>query len=77
MKQDDILVSHNCYKSNSKQRWNNKRKMSRDKNKEVMVRCKKIMANLLTVQGLLVEPITAIVKPKGYIEASFSIRQTP
>ena len=44
--------------------------MSRVRNKGVMMHCKEVTANLLTVVGLLVEPSTAIVKPKGYLEAS-------
>ena len=42
-----------------------------------MMRCKAIMANLLTVVGLIVEPITDIEKPTGYIEGYISIRQPP
>ena len=51
--------------------------MSRVTNKGVMMRCKAVTANLLTVVGLPVEPSTAIAKPKGYLDASLSIRQPP
>ena len=51
--------------------------MSMETNKGVVMRCKTIPANLLTVVGLIVEPITAIENTKGYIEAFISIRQNP
>ena len=47
--------------------------MSRDINKGVMMHCKTITANLLTVVRLLVEPSKAIEKEKGSLEASVYI----
>ena len=49
--------------------------MSRVKNEEVMVHCKTVTDNLLTVLGLLVEHSTAITKTKVYLEVPLSIRQ--
>ena len=43
--------------------------MSRETNKGVMMLCKAITANFLTVVGLIVENRTVIAKPKGYLEA--------
>ena len=40
------------------------------------MRCKAVMTNLLTVVGLIVEPITAIAKTNGSIEAYIYIRKT-
>ena len=51
--------------------------MSRDQNKGVMMCCKTITSNLLTVVGFLVEPSTSISKPKGYIEASLLVGKPP
>ena len=51
--------------------------MSRKKNEEVMMRCKKITANLLIIADILVEPITSIVKPKGSLEAYLYISEPP
>ena len=51
--------------------------MSRVTNEGVMICFKAIMANFLTVVGLLVGPITSILKLKGYLEASLSIWQHP
>ena len=42
-------------------------------NEGVMIRCKLVMANFLSVVGLLVKPSTNIAKPKGCIDASLSI----
>ena len=50
-------------------------KMSSDMNKRVVMRCKTITSNLLTVVRLLVEPSTAVEK-KGSLEASIYIRRT-
>ena len=50
--------------------------MSKVTNEGVMMRCKVVTANLLTVVGLLVEPSIAIAKPKGSIDASIYISQT-
>ena len=49
--------------------------MSRVVNKGVVMHFKASTANLLTVVGLLVEPITSVAKPKGYLEAYLSIIQ--
>ena len=49
--------------------------MSMVMNKGVNMCCKVVMANLLTVVGILVKPSTAIEKLKGYLEASIYIRQ--
>ena len=49
--------------------------MVRETNKGVMMRCKTITANLLTIVRLLVEPITPLEKPKASLEESLSIRQ--
>ena len=49
--------------------------MSRETNEGVMMRCKKITANLLTILHLLVEHITPLEKPKASLEAYISIRQ--
>ena len=46
-------------------------------NKGVVMHCKAVTDNLLTVLCLLVEPSTAITKPKGSIEAYLSISQHP
>ena len=51
--------------------------MSRVMNEGVMMRFKAVTANLLTVVGLIVEPSTAIEKPKGSLGVSLSIRQPP
>ena len=48
-------------------------KMSRVMNKGVIMHCKEFKMNLLTVVGLIFEPSTDIVKPKGSIEAYLSI----
>ena len=42
-----------------------------------MMHYKTIMANLLTIVCLLVEPITSLVKPKASLAAYISIRETP
>ena len=36
-----------------------------------------VTANVFTVVGILLEPSTSIVKPKGSLEEYLSIRQTP
>ena len=46
-------------------------------NDRFKMRCKSVIYNLLIVVGLLVEPSTAIVKPKGYLEAYIYIRKHP
>ena len=51
--------------------------MSRETNEGVMMHCKSITANLLTIVGLLVENITSLAKPKASLEASLSIRKPP
>ena len=51
--------------------------MSRDTNKGVMMRFKLITANLLEVVGLLVEPRTAIEKPKGSLDEYLSNSKLP
>ena len=38
-----------------------------------MKRCKNFTANLLTISGLLVEPSTAIAKPKSSLEVYITI----
>ena len=48
---------------------------SRVTNKGIIMCCKSSTFNLLTVVGLLVEPITSVAKPKGYLEAYLSIIQ--
>ena len=45
-----------------------KANMSREMNEGVVMCCKEIMANLLIVVGILVEPTTTIAKPKGSLE---------
>ena len=52
-------------------------KISRDTNEGGMMHYKTIMANLLTLVFLLVEPIITLVKIKASLAASISIRQTP
>ena len=49
--------------------------MSRDTNKKVVMCCKTITANLLTIVRLLVEPSTSLVKLKASLETSLYIRQ--
>ena len=51
--------------------------MSRVTNEGVVMHYKAVTANLLPVVGLLVGPITSILKLKGYLEASLSIWQHP
>ena len=51
--------------------------MSRLIDERVMMCFKAVTVNLLTVLGLLVEPITAIVKPKGSLERDVYIRENP
>ena len=51
--------------------------MSRVINKGVVMRCKAVTVDLLTVVGLLVEPIATISKPRIYLEEFISIRQHP
>ena len=43
----------------------------------VVMHCKSVMSNLLTVLVLLFEPSTDIAKPKFYLEAYLYIRQPP
>ena len=45
--------------------------MSREMNKGVMMSCSKIPDNLLTIAGLLVEPITYIAKKKDSLRDIF------
>ena len=49
--------------------------MSTVMNKGFKMHCKLVMENMLKLVGLLVGTITAIAKPKGYLEASIYIRQ--
>ena len=49
--------------------------ISRVMNVGVMILCKSVTANLLTVVGLLVDLSTSIVKPKVSLESYLSIRQ--
>ena len=49
--------------------------MSTVMNEEVKICCKAVTEKMFTVVGLLVELSTYIEKPKGYIEASLSIRR--
>ena len=51
--------------------------MSRETNEGVIMCCKKITANLLTIVDLLVEPGTSLSKPKDSLDASISISQYP
>ena len=51
--------------------------MSRVMNEGVVICCKEITDNFLTVVDLLVRPIKTIVKPKGSLETYFFIRQPP
>ena len=51
--------------------------MPMETNKVVVMCCKIITANFLTVLGLLVEPITSIAKTKANLQAYLSISQTP
>ena len=51
--------------------------MLMETNKGVMLRWKTIINNLLTIVGLLVEPITSHAKSKDSLESSLSIRQPP
>ena len=51
--------------------------MSRKTNDGVMIRYKKITANLLTIVRLLVEPITSLEKTKDSLEAYLSISEPP
>ena len=51
--------------------------ISRVMNEGVMMRCKAVTANLLTVVGLIVYSSAAISKPKVYLEAYLSIMQPP
>ena len=44
-------------------------------NKGVMMRCKAVTANFLTLLDIIVEPSTAIVKPNTSLEEYLSIRQ--
>ena len=43
-------------------------------NKRVEICCKSVTTQLFTVVGLIVEPSTAIEKPKSYIQESVSVR---
>ena len=52
-------------------------KFSRERNKEVMMCCKAITADLFTVVCLIVEPRTYISKPKGYMEAYIILGNLP
>ena len=63
------------YKQNSKKYGITLANMSTAINKGIKMRCKSVTANFFTVVGLLVENITAIAKPKGYLEAFLSIGQ--
>ena len=51
--------------------------ISRDTKKRVVICCKSITANLLTVVGIHVEPSTSIAKPKVCLEVYISVRQPP
>ena len=42
-----------------------------------MMCCKEVTTDLLAVVGLIVEPSTYILKPKGSLEESLSIGQLP
>ena len=63
------------YKSNGKKYETTRANMSRVTNEGVMICFKAIMANFLTVVGIIVEHSTLIKKPKGCIEESCYIRQ--
>ena len=49
--------------------------MPMDTNEGVVMSCKTITANLLTIVCLLVEPITPLAKPRVSLEVSLSISQ--
>ena len=51
--------------------------MSRGTNEGVIMHCKTITVNFLTIVRLLVGPITSLAKLKAYLEAYVSIRQPP
>ena len=51
--------------------------MPRETNEGVMMHCKTITADFLTIVGLLVEPITPIAKTKDSPEAYISISKPP
>ena len=51
--------------------------MSRETNEGVMMRCKTITANFITIVRFLAEPFTSLVKPKGYLEAYLYIMKPP
>ena len=68
-----MIVTNQTAKKHGTTRAN----MPRKTNEGVMILCKTITANLLTIVGLLVEPITSLAKPKASLEASLSIRKPP
>ena len=51
-----------------------KANMSRYTKKVVVILCKTIMANFLTISHILIKPITSLEKPKAYLEAYLFIR---
>ena len=51
--------------------------MSRETSKGVIMTFKTITTNLLTIIGLVVEPIISIAKTLAYVEVNISIRQPP
>ena len=75
MYQSDILGSNHYYRSNTKTYEATRENVSRETNEGVMIRCKEITDNLLTVVGLIVEPRKAIEKPKSSIGEYISISQ--
>ena len=68
-----MIVTNQTAKKHGTTRAN----MPRKTNEGVMILCKTITANLLTIVGLLVEPITSLEKPKGFIWGSLFNKQHP
>ena len=73
-----FIIAAIRYPSQSSLLWTSQTEnMLRDKNEEVMICCKTITSNFLTIVRLLVEPSTSLSKPKASLEASLYIRQPP
>ena len=54
-----------------------KENMSKETNKGFVINFKTITTNLLTILGLIVEPIIPLAKTAAYLKVYLSIRQPP
>ena len=69
------IIAEILYPKHSSLLWTiQKANMSRYTKNVVVILCKTIMANLLTISHILIKPITSLENPKDYLEASLFIR---